>query len=221
MIRYYHFAQRSKQWYVMRLGRWTGSTAIDLLKGKKTPAENDGDYDNKYMQRGRILEPLAIEAYEKSLGRLGSVKHYGFITNSKYKHAGYSPDGILGNTLLEVKCLNEKGHQGLADGKIPVAYQAQIQFGLLISELPFAELISYNPDADRPLIMLAVFPDPDTQANLKAKLKETEPKRKPSQLRADRAYVKNNPDKIRESGHRRYLKSKGVIIDSMNKETQA
>src|ERR1700685_2649236 len=110
MIRYYNFAQRSPQWYIYRKDKWTGSTAIDLLKGKKIPPDNDSDYDNKYMQRGRILEPLAIEAYEKYTEQLGKVKHYGFITNSKYKHAGYSPDGILGDTLLEVKCLGVDNH---------------------------------------------------------------------------------------------------------------
>lgn len=208
MIRYYHFEQRSPIWHTYRKGKWTGSTAIDLLKGKKTPPENDGSYDNKYMQRGRILEPLAIEAYEKMMGRLGSVKHYGFITNSKYKHAGYSPDGIMGNTLLEVKCLNEKSHMALIDNDIPAAYAAQIQFGLLISELHYAMLIYYNPDAPKPLLAIPIAPNPAIQANLIARLKATEPKRKPSQIRAAQRYIEQHPDKVRESNHRRYEKSK-------------
>ena len=207
MIRYYNFAQRSPQWYTLRLDRWTGSTAIDLLKGKKTPPDNDSDYDNKYMQRGRILEPLAIEAYEKSIDQLGAVKHYGFITNSKYKHAGYSPDGILGNTLVEVKCLSKERHAGLRDA-IPTNYLAQIHFGLLISELPEALLVAYNPDADEPLLVFQIAHDLTIQANLIKRLKATEPKRKPSQMRAARAYIKNNPDKVRESNRKRYLKSK-------------
>jgi len=213
MIRFYHFPQRSAQWRIMRLGRWTGSTAIDLLKGKKTPPESNAEYDNKYMQRGRILEPLAIEAYEKSICLLGAVKHYGFITNSKYKHAGYSPDGVLGDTLLEVKCLNLKGHTQLFDN-ISANYMAQIQFGLLISELPKAILIGYNPDIeetptkDMRLFTIEVLPDLAIQANLIAKLKATEPKRKPSQMRADKRYIENNPDRVRESNHKRYLKSK-------------
>lgn len=208
MIRYYNFEQRSPKWYIYRKDKWTGSTAIDLLKGKKTPPEGDPTYDNKYMQRGRILENLAIEAYEKSINRLGEVKHYGFITNSKYKHAGYSPDGIMGNTLLEVKCLNEERHQRLLWSDVPVNYMAQIQFGLLISELPKAILIGYNPDHQAPLAVMEILPDPVIQANLIKRLKETEPKRKPSQIRAARAYIENNPDRVRESNHKRYLKSK-------------
>jgi len=208
MIRFYNMPQRSDQWYTYRKGRWTGSTAIDLLKGKKSPPESNGDYDNKYMLRGRVLEPLAIEAYEKYTDQLGLVKQYGFITNSKYKHAGYSPDGVIGNTLLEVKCLGEENHTKLFD-TIPANYMAQIQFGLLISELPKALLIGYNPDHDQPLFTIEVKPDPAIQANLIAKLKATEPKRKPSQMRAAKAYIQNNPDKVRESNHKRYLKSKG------------
>jgi hypothetical protein len=160
------------------------------------------------MQRGRILESLAIEAYEKENDVLGEVQHFGFITNSKYKHAGYSPDGILGSVLLEVKCLDKEKHMKLAENKIPVKTMAQVQLGLLISELQFAELIYYNPDADRPLITVPIFPDPAIQANLIKRLKETEPKRKPSQMRAQQRYIKNNPMKIKESNHKRYIKSK-------------
>ncbi len=206
MIRYYSFDQRSEKWRTYRKDKWTGSTAIDLLRGKKTPPESDSDYDNKYMQRGRILEPLAIEAYERETGN--KVSHFGFITNSKYKHAGYSPDGIKGDILLEVKCLNEKSHMELVKGKIPIAYQSQIQFGLLISELRNAELIYYNPDAERPLIVVPIFPDRVIQDNLIKRLKATEPKRKPSQMRAAKAYLKNNPDRVREANRKRYLKSK-------------
>lgn len=208
MIRYYSFDQRSDKWKTYRRDRWTGSTAIDLLKGKKTPPESNSDFDNKYMQRGRILEPLAIEAYEKSVGKLGEVSHFGFITNSKYKHAGYSPDGIVDKTLLEVKCLNEKNHKDLLEHGVPVKYQAQIQFGLLISELPQALLIAYNPDAEQPLFWIEYKADKGIQTNLIKHLKETEPKRKPSQARAAERYVKNNAAKIKEARHKRYIANK-------------
>lgn len=221
MIRYYNFAQRSPEWYVYRKGRWTGSTAIDLLKGAKAPPKGNPDYDNKYMQRGRILEPLAIEAYEKSIDKLGSVRHYGFITNSKYKHAGYSPDGIIDNTLIEVKCLNEDSHMDLDTNDIPMRYMAQIQFGLLISELPCATMIYYNPEAQKPLIVVPVKPIPAIQANMIKRLKETEPKRKPSQLRADERYRKNNSDKVRESNYKRYIKGKKQYNKNLNGESMA
>jgi hypothetical protein len=44
MITYYWFPQRSPAWYSIREGKWTGSTIIELLKGKKTIPEFS-DYD--------------------------------------------------------------------------------------------------------------------------------------------------------------------------------
>lgn len=207
MIRYYNFPQRSEKWYTYRKGRWTGSTAIDLLKGKQAPPENDGSFDNRHMLRGRVLEGLAIEAYEKYTNQLGKVKHFGFITNSKYPHAGYSPDGVLDDTLLEVKCLNEENHKKLFD-YIPVNYMAQIQFGLLISELPKAVLIGYNSDVSQELFTIEVLPDPKVQANLVAKLEATRPKARPSLERARRKYIENNPLKIKETRRKQYIKNK-------------
>ena len=69
---------------------------------------------NYYTQRGQALEPLAITEYERIVKRY--IARPGFVTNSVYPNAGYSPDGIDGKTLLEVKCLNGERHENLAKG---------------------------------------------------------------------------------------------------------
>lgn len=208
MIRYYSFPQRSERWYTYRKDKWTGSTAIDLLKGKPYPSENDGKYDNRHMLRGRVLEKLAIEAYEHKYET--KVSHYGFVTNSKYPHAGYSPDGVEPNILLEVKCLKLEKHNAIVTGElaIPTDYQAQIQFGLLITGLPKARLLLYNPDSDTPLFVIDVEADLGIQANLINKLEATKPKARPSLERARRKYIQNNPLKIKETRRKQYLKHK-------------
>jgi hypothetical protein len=209
MIRYYKFPQRSPIWHKYREGKWTGSTAIDLLRGKLTPPQSDNNYDNKYMLRGRVLEPLAIEAYERKYKT--TVAHYGFITNSKYPHAGYSPDGVdEANTLLESKSFNLEKHDAIVSGKMPIPteYMAQIQFGLLITELKKARLILYNPDSATPLFVIDILPDLIIQANMWTKLEATKPTQRPSAGRAKRKYIENNTVKIREARHKRYLKSK-------------
>lgn len=208
MIRYYNFKQRSPKWYAYRKDKWTGSTAIDLLKGKSTPPESDSTYDNKYMQRGRILEPLAIEAYEHKTGN--RVSHFGFITNSKYKHAGYSPDGILPYIVLEVKCVNVEKHMAIGTGEIPVPTEwiAQIHLGVVITELSKIVLVLYNPDAETPLFIIDIPVQQDILVNIINRLKETEPKRKPSQMRAAKAYLENNKARIKEARHKRYMASK-------------
>jgi len=208
MIRYYNFEQRSEKWYIYRKGKWTGSTAIDLLKGKKSPPENDSSFDNRHMLRGRVLEKLAIETYERKYKR--EVAHYGFVTNSKYPHAGYSPDGVEPGMLIEVKCLKLEKHDAIVTGMIPIPteYRAQIQFGLLITELPKARLILYNPDSDTPLFILDTEADPKIQANMVAKLEATRPKARPSLERARRKYIERNPLKIKETRRKQYIKSK-------------
>lgn len=209
MIRYYQFEQRSPIWHTYRKGRWTGSTAIDLLRGKPAPPESDSTYDNKYMLRGRVLEPLAIEAYEHKYKL--SVAHYGFITNTKYPHAGYSPDGVdTEETLIEVKCLGVEKHDKIVSGEMPIPteYQAQIQFGLLVSELTKAKLVLYNPDASTVMHVIDVLPDKLTQNNLKSRLEVTRRGVSPSDNRAKKKYIEKNRVKIREKRHAYYLKNK-------------
>ena len=209
MIRYYKFEQRTPIWHTYRKGRWTGSTAIDLLRGKSVPPQSDSTYDNKYMLRGRVLEPLAVEAYEHKYKL--DIAHYGFITNTEYPHAGYSPDGVdTEETLIEVKCLGLEKHDNIISGKIPVPveYMAQIQFGMLISELKKAKLVLYNPDSATVLHVMDILPDPMTQSNLKAKLEATRPKQRLSSLRAKKKYIENNKVKIREKRHAYYIKNK-------------
>lgn len=208
MIRYYNFEQRSEKWYIYRKDKWTGSTAIDLLRGKKTPAESDNEYDNRHMQRGRIMEPLAIEAYQ--LKYETRVSHFGGVSNSKYPHAWFSPDGIEPDRIIEVKCVNEEKHMAIGTGKldIPVEWIAQTHFGLVITELHNIRIILYNPDAETPLFILDVAVRQETLDNIVARLKATAPTGRPSAQRAKRKYVEDNPLKVRENRRRAYLKSK-------------
>lgn len=207
MIRYYHLDQRSEKWHKMREDKWTGSVAIKLLQGAKTPP-NVTIPDNKYMQRGRILEPLAAEAYEHKTGH--KMAHFGFVTNSKYKHAGYSPDGIEDDMVDEIKCVNVEKHMAVGTGArpIPVEWMTQTHFGIVITELHKIRLILYNPDAEIPLFILPIIVRQETLENIIARLIAVAPKGRPSAQRAKRKYVDSNPLKIRENRRRAYLKSK-------------
>jgi hypothetical protein len=209
MIRYYKMPQRSELWFKYRQDKWTGSTAIDLLSGKEIPPEKHIP-DNKYMLRGRVLEPLAIEAYERKYKV--KVAHYGFITNSKYPHAGYSPDGIEEGIVDEVKCLGLEKHDAIIAGTLPIPteYIAQMQFGLLITELEKAKLILYNPDSDTPLHVIDVLIESTIQDFMKQRLEETRPTDRPSATRAKKKYITDNSLKIREKRHKYYMKTKGV-----------
>jgi hypothetical protein len=192
----------------MREDKWSGSVAIKLLQGAKTPPKSDRSYDNKYMQRGRILEPLAAEAYEKATGH--KMSHFGLVTNSKYKHACYSPDGIEPDMIDEIKCVNVEKHMAIGSGAMPIPTEwiAQTHFGIVITELHKIRLILYNPDAETPLFILPIVVRQETLENIIARLIATAPKGRPSAQRAKRKYVEQNPLKVRENRRRAYLKSK-------------
>jgi hypothetical protein len=97
------------------------------------------------MKRGRMLEPLAIEAYVKSEAGAAKIKSPGFVTNSRYPGCGYSPDDIDRNFLLEVKCLNGERHEELVRGHIPPDIMAQIQFGLMITGHKWGKIDCLQP----------------------------------------------------------------------------
>lgn len=133
-------------------------------------SEITGFTGNFYTRRGHALEDEAVELYEQI--QEVKVNRAGFLTNSKYPTCGYSPDGLaqlkvdgveieatingeaiigelLEGVLLEVKCFDIEHHMVLVNAKkiedIPLKILAQIHFGLLMTGLPQAHLVAYNP----------------------------------------------------------------------------
>lgn len=153
MITFHNVVQGSPEWHALHDDLWTGSTAIKLLQDRPLP--DWGTFaGNKYTRRGKLLEPIAIREFEVQTDT--DVQIIGFVTNSKYPKAGYSPDGICGDTLLEVKCLNGERHEALARGEIPLEYEVQIRFGMLICELKQAKLLAFNPEYGQQLTIIDI-----------------------------------------------------------------
>lgn len=167
MITVYNVPQGSSAWHKLRKDKWTGSRAIKLLQGKPLP-DDSGTYQNAAMRRGSVLEPLAIMEYERETEV--DVLKVGFVTNAKYPTAGYSPDGVVGDMLLEVKCCNGKRHENLVNGDIPLEYLAQIHFGMVICELERAQLIAFNPEYTKQLTIIDIERNPSIEDNIKARL---------------------------------------------------
>lgn len=155
MITIHDVEQGSDEWLKLRDQLYTGSNADKLLLhngktkvvngvvSKYSLTEITGFKGNFYTKRGHALEEEAVEIYEAHTGR--TVARPGFITNSKYPVCGYSPDGIDGDTLLEVKAFNDIKHDVINKDNIPLKILAQIIFGLVISEKTDAFLLLYNP----------------------------------------------------------------------------
>lgn len=174
MITYVDVQQGTEKWKKLRAPLWTGSRAFKLLQGKPLP-DDSNTYVSAAMRRGSALEPVAIMEYERHVKR--RVLRPGFALNSTYKNAGYSPDGVDRATLLEVKCANGDNHEMLAAGVIPMEYQAQIQFGMVITGLRKAKLIAYNPEYSKSLSVIEVPYDKAIADNIRRRLRADAKKR--------------------------------------------
>lgn len=168
MIIYHDVVQGSPEWHKLREDKWTGSKAIRLLQGKSMPRDTDFQ-GNIHTRRGHALEPVAVMEYERKYGR--KVKRPGFVTNTIYPNAGYSPDGIDKAFLLEVKALNGEQHEKLARGIIPLEYLVQVFFGMIITGLRKARILAFNPEYEQQLTVINITYGKDIGNNIRAKLR--------------------------------------------------
>lgn len=158
MITIHQVEQGSDAWLELRRDLYTGNNADKLLSFSESKKIIDGVVSsyalneitgfrgNFYTKRGHLLEDEAIEIYEAITKT--AVDRPGFVTNDRFPTCGYSPDGLAPAPLIEIKCFTEEKHMKLIDGNIPLKILAQIHFGMLITERPFAHLIPYNPKLD-------------------------------------------------------------------------
>lgn len=168
MIIWHDVIQGSKEWLALRKDLWTGSKAIRLLQGKPLPIETEWS-GNDATRRGHALEVACIREYERKYRR--KVQRPGFVTNSVYKNAGYSPDGIDGSWLLEAKALNGVRHEDLVAGKIPLQYLVQVYFGMIITGKRKARLLAFNPEYEEQLIVIEIKYDVAIGNNIRKKLR--------------------------------------------------
>lgn len=157
MIIWHDVEQGSEAWKKLRAPLWTGSTAINLLMGKMFRPDDSNWEGNDATRRGHSLEVAAIREYERKYQR--KVMRPGFVTNTVYPNAGFSPDGIDGGWLLECKALDKMRHEGLISdqmsllqleaiimSRVPLKIKAQIFFGMIITGKRKARLLAFNPD---------------------------------------------------------------------------
>lgn len=170
MIVFHAVKQGTEAWRIIRRGIWTGSVAIRLLQGKAMPREYAFE-GNDATKRGTLLEIASIREYERKYRR--AVARPGFITNSVYPNAGYSPDGIDGGWLLESKSFNGERHEALVRGDIPLEVRVQILFGMIITGKRKARLLAYNPDVvgKEELTVIEITYDKLIGNNIRSKLR--------------------------------------------------
>lgn len=138
---------------------------LDLIAEKLT-GESTSFTTNKWIERGTELEPEAANLYEFMTDT--ECQEKGFLLDDS-KAFGCSPDRIVGEGGLEIKCPKPATHvEYLLGGKVPTKYLPQIQGCMLVTGVKWWDFMSYCPGI-KPLI-LRVERDNDYLEKLEAEL---------------------------------------------------
>lgn len=131
---------------------------IEILAERMT-----GDIVPKYvtqaMQRGTDEEPKAKAAYEAATGRI--VTDIGFCQHPTIEFLGASPDGLVGDGLIEIKCPNTSTHlQWILDGVVPDEHQPQMILQCAVTRRGWCDFVSYDSRLPEPqqLFVRRFFP---------------------------------------------------------------
>lgn len=173
--------QGSPEWFAARLGKVTASRVADVIAKNK-----DGKYaasrhaymaelicerltgkpfdsfTNDDMRRGTELEPIARAMYE--IHKDVSVSQVGFVEHPTLEMAGASPDGLVGDGLIEIKAPRPHVHLEYLEGqKPPAKYLPQMAWQCICTQRGWVDFVSYcdsMPD-DLQLFVVRYTPELD------------------------------------------------------------
>lgn len=173
--------QRSVEWMQARAGIPTASEFGQIMTPKLEPRKGQMvetylskklaewwlggplvEFNTFDMDSGEILEKEAIPWYE--LEHSVEIKRVGFITTDDGS-AGCSPDGLLPDGGIEIKCPRIYTHFGyVLDGKLPDEYVAQVYGSLFITGLSQWTFVSYHRRT--PALVIKVESDENKMINI-------------------------------------------------------
>ena len=163
--------QGTPEWLAARAGMVTASRIVDVMAKPETAARTNymaqivaelltnkpqgGTFTNAAMEFGTEQEPFARGAYEVTRGVL--VDQVGFVYHPTIDRAGASPDGLVGEGLVEIKCPQMATHlQYQIEQKIPLKYQKQMLWQLACTERNWCDFISFRPELPEKLQLLVI-----------------------------------------------------------------
>lgn len=155
--------QRTEDWFAQRLGKVTASSLHKVLAKTKTgygadrgnyltqliieriTGQKAESYTNASMQWGIEQEPAARAAYEAHRGVL--VTEVGFIPHPTIEMAGASPDGLVEDGMVEIKCPDSKTalEAWLSKNPVESKYFAQMQWQMACAKRPWCDYVIYDP----------------------------------------------------------------------------
>ena len=172
--------QRTEEWFVARLGKVTASRVADVLAKIKTGesasrknykmelvvqrlTNKQGEsFTNAAMEWGTEQEPFARMAYEAHTGTF--VKEEGFVDHPTIEGFGCSPDGIVGEGLIEIKCPNTANHiETVLENKVPSKYIPQMQCQMACTGAKWCDFVSFDPRVPEDLQLFVVRVERDQE----------------------------------------------------------
>lgn len=152
--------QGTHEWRLLRAGNATASRIADIIAktktGYSTSRENyatelvierfgvisDG-FTNAAMQHGTECEPFARATYE-AINRV-MVSEVDYVPHPSIKRAGASPDGIVDEGLLEIKCPDSKTHFNyLVANEVPEKYKPQMAWQMACTGAKWCDFVSFD-----------------------------------------------------------------------------
>lgn len=164
MKNYKDVKQGSIEWFELKWGKIGGTLSkglfidsntllLDILSQQIEEFEPGESFENAHMQRGKEMEPFALEYISGYTGIDFKTTGWLELENSIL---GISPDGLseCEKFACEIKCLSRKEHTAiLLDNKIPKEKIFQlIHYFTVNSKLEKLWFISFRPESIKPFI---------------------------------------------------------------------
>ena len=153
--------QGTDAWKQLRAGKVTASRVKDIVATTKTGYSTSRDkymtqlllerltntvaesYSNDAMSWGTEQEPFARAAYEAAKSVM--VDQVAFVNHPTIEQAGASPDGIVGDGLVELKCPMSHTHLESLLGGLDDQYKVQVQWQMACTGRKWTDLCSFDP----------------------------------------------------------------------------
>jgi len=155
--------QGSDEWFQARLGKVTASRIGDVLAKTKTgwgasrysymgeliaerlTGRPNESFTTAAMQWGKDNEAKARAAYIFKYDR--EVTEVGMIEHPRMEGlAGASPDGLVEDGLIEIKCPSTITHlDTISSGNVPTRYMLQMQWQMECTQREWCDFVSFDP----------------------------------------------------------------------------
>jgi putative phage-type endonuclease len=183
--------QGTPEWHELRRGKVTASRVADILAKTKSGASAsrqnylielalqrttktiEPSYTNAAMEWGTATEPQARVAYEVATHNF--VDQIPFVDHPTIKGFGCSPDGLVGEGLIEIKCPNSSTHwEYFKYNRPPQKYVIQMQAQMAVTGAKWCDFVSFDPRMpERSQLLIVNVPRDDAFiAEMEAKIKQ-------------------------------------------------